>query len=55
MIPGKKSELPGYSYTFVGWRIEDETTGTSEVVRTIEVKEDNKLLLDICPLKVSNL
>lgn len=43
MIPGKKSELPGYSYTFVGWRIEDETTGTSEVVRTIEVKEDKPI------------
>ncbi len=43
MVPRKESELPGYSYTFVGWRIEDEITGTSKVVRTIEVKEDKPI------------
>lgn len=41
--PTKESELPGYKYTFVGWNIVDEETGTSNVVQVIEVKEDKPI------------
>lgn len=42
IIPHKEAE-PGYQYNFVGWEVEDEETGTKEVVKLIDMKKDKPI------------